>query len=559
MVQNRLRYFLRRIAWAAPGLLTAAMARGQNGVVLHEYIPPDAAEDLALGVLTPSGKMPAAMRTSSGVVSAPNTLRPEGDALGPSDRASSAGRVPTYGSDYASTSERFRIDGTTSDPGLLHYHEPFRPSIAPFKRMVVLDAVNDAFELVLRDSTQHRVELHDSPQAGDDEFYADLTLSGGQPLRIPSVSSGMRVLAADLEPDVPFQLRVDTADNWFFQAQNLIGKGRLILRIAAPRAALSPDVVANSYSTLTTALPEVPAIVSRAAEPVLQRIGVSRVFSPTDAVRTLVEYFRSFRPSHQHIDESAGRELYQQLALSRKGVCRHRAYAFVVTALALGIPARFVHNEAHAWVEVFDGKLWHRIDLGGAAPGLTFDGEKPEGPAYRMPSDNYEWPRESSPGDQLSLKSTGSQLATPMTASDPNLIAKSISTASHVSIQTDPGNHSQSNEPEIAEPAPQESAPDSRPLPKLSFHLVGDSTVHRGDAMRIAGVVESETGFCGMTRIDFTLLRQGERQLLGSTATDDRGRFQVQVTLPLSAGIGPYELAATTGESAACRASGATR
>jgi hypothetical protein len=535
------------------------MAQGQNGVILHEYIPPDAAEDLALGVLTPSGKMPAAMRTSSGVVSAPNTLRAEGDALGPSDKGSSAGRVPTYGADHTSTSERFRIDGATSDPGLLHYHEPFRPSIAPFKRMVVLDAVNDAFELVLRDSTQHKVELHDSPEAGYDEFYADLTLAGGQPVRIPSVSSGMRVLAADLEPDVPFQLRVDTADNWFFQAQSLIGKGRLILRVAAPRVALSPEVVANSYSTLTAALPVVPAIVSHAAEPILQRIGVSRVFSPTDALRTLVEYFRSFRPSTQHIDDATGRELYQQLALSRKGVCRHRAYAFVVTALALGIPARFVHNEAHAWVEVFDGKWWHRIDLGGAAPGFSFDGEKPEGPAYRMPSDNYEWPRDASPGDQLSLKPTSIPLAAPMTASDPNSSAKSIASASGLPNQPNPGNQSQASEPDVAGPAPKESGPDGRPLPKLSFHLVGDSTVHRGDTLSIEGIAQSETGFCGMTRIDFTLLRQGERQLLGSAATDDQGRFRVQVTLPLTAGIGPYELVATTGESAACRASGATR
>ena len=42
------------------------------------------------------------------------------------------------------------------------------------------------------------------------------------------------------------------------------------------------------------------------------------------------------------------------LALSQKGVCRHRAFAFLVTALGLGIPARMVINEAHAWVEVLD-------------------------------------------------------------------------------------------------------------------------------------------------------------------------------------------------------------
>ena len=34
------------------------------------------------------------------------------------------------------------------------------------------------------------------------------------------------------------------------------------------------------------------------------------------------------------------------LALSKKGVCRHRAYAFTITAQGLGIPARMVMNEA---------------------------------------------------------------------------------------------------------------------------------------------------------------------------------------------------------------------
>ena len=58
-------------------------------------------------------------------------------------------------------------------------------------------------------------------------------------------------------------------------------------------------------------------------------------------------------------------DVYLDLALSQRGVCRHRAFAFLVTALHLGIPTRMVVNEAHAWVEVSDGTLWHRIDLGG--------------------------------------------------------------------------------------------------------------------------------------------------------------------------------------------------
>jgi transglutaminase-like putative cysteine protease len=65
-------------------------------------------------------------------------------------------------------------------------------------------------------------------------------------------------------------------------------------------------------------------------------------------------------------------DLYLDLARGGKGLCRHRAYGFVVTARALGIHARFVQNEAHSWVEVqLPDVGFLRIDLGGATHGLT--------------------------------------------------------------------------------------------------------------------------------------------------------------------------------------------
>src|SRR5262249_50796144 len=64
-------------------------------------------------------------------------------------------------------------------------------------------------------------------------------------------------------------------------------------------------------------------------------------------------------------------DVYLDLAYSKRGVCRHRAFAFVLTANAAGIPARYVTNEAHAFVEVrVPDRGWIRIDLGGAASEL---------------------------------------------------------------------------------------------------------------------------------------------------------------------------------------------
>jgi len=110
-----------------------------------------------------------------------------------------------------------------------------------------------------------------------------------------------------------------------------------------------------------------------------------------------VAHFRSFAPSSELPAAATTEGLYEELALSRKGVCRHRSYAFLVTAHRLGLPTRFVHNEAHAWVEVFDGRLWHRIDLGGAAGRIEYE-RPPEVPLHRPPSDAFPWPARSDPG-----------------------------------------------------------------------------------------------------------------------------------------------------------------
>src|SRR5690606_27036069 len=103
-------------------------------------------------------------------------------------------------------------------------------------------------------------------------------------------------------------------------------------------------------------------------------------------------------PSEERRSET-GPELYAEIALGQVGVCRHRSFAFTVTALALGIPTRFVHNEAHAWVEVYDAKLWHRIDLGGAAGDVSF-GNALDVP-HVAPPDPHTWPAHSESGQDM--------------------------------------------------------------------------------------------------------------------------------------------------------------
>lgn len=112
----------------------------------------------------------------------------------------------------------------------------------------------------------------------------------------------------------------------------------------------------------------------------------------------LSDYFRAFKPGVQ-IEQDGS--VYERLTLSQIGVCRHRSYAFMVTARALGIPTRYVTNQVHAFVEVLDPSgRWRRVDLGGEgiAPeekGLTQDllRDKQQSTANYRPDDGLPRPK----------------------------------------------------------------------------------------------------------------------------------------------------------------------
>src|SRR5271167_919376 len=195
-------------ALVAAGLSGAAEA--SNEVVLHEPIPPDPAEDLALRVAL-TGDLPAAIQTPGGVVGAPDPLRPPA----PWDAS--------YG--VAGTSDAFAPDTDTRRPEVSDYDDPFTPSTAPFKRLDAFDAVLSDYHVEVRDPRLVRLAALQGgapPTAEEDAFYADMVIDipPDGSVRIPSVGPGARVVRARLgigETAVPFQILRDGADNWFLQ------------------------------------------------------------------------------------------------------------------------------------------------------------------------------------------------------------------------------------------------------------------------------------------------------------------------------------------------------
>lgn len=512
-------------------LVLAVTVPAWAGPVEHEYIKPDPAEDLRLSATTLNGSMPAALETPSGVVSAPDSQ--ESPFAG--ETAYGGGSTPD------SVDATYRIDRDTTRPEEVGYDDPFSPAITPFKRLYAFDAVDAELELVVADKALRPLSVGGDVEPGDDQFYADMAvdLTENTPVRIPSVGPGARVLAATVNPTLHFSLFHDGADNWFIKAQTR-KRVRLTMQLAIPRAVFGSPFGDASWSLLSRFLPKLPGSVRTAARKVLDELGVSQGISPRAAVTTLVAHFRDFSPSSD-LPKGHGAALYQELALSRKGVCRHRAYAFTITALALGLPTRMIRNEAHAWVEVFDGRLWHRIDLGGAAGRLDMKRDNTR-PVHSPPQDPYSWPKGAQSGLDMA-DHPGSSSSAPGTLSSSGAPTPAASAGGAQESQPSPSTGDDAMTP----------GDDPRPPAQLTLSLA-ERQVRRGEPLRVVGRVVADGDGCRHARVDVKLkTASGQVVQIGSLATDDAGRYSGSVVVPLArVDVGDYDVVVSTPGDARC-------
>lgn len=492
--------------------------------VLHEYVAPDPKEDVTLGTFTVAGQLAASLETPSGMVSAPDTLR----APSATDKA--------YGTSRASQDAVFYPDADTRRPDRVQYEEPFSPSVMPFKRLNVFDTVSADFGLRVAAPQLRKISPGGQAGANDEAFYGDMTVdvSPGESVRIPSVAAGARVLKIHTVPDTPVELFKDGAENWFVKSTTR-ARVRVLLQLAAPRGAFGGPVADAQWRSVPPA-PALPANVLAAANEVNRVIGVSKERSFRDDLAMLVSYYRGFAESAEPLTGKG--DLYTQIALSKQGVCRHRAFAFVISALALGIPARLVTNEAHAWVEVDDGRGFHRIDLGGAA--VDVDDQTPDARVpHKPPSDPFSWPN----GTTSSASAAADRARR---AREPDAAARGASSAAAAAPP-------KSSAAEILAPAPAADDPaDVRPKPTLVL-TVAEQRVSRNESLHVKGNVAAGGDPCGSLRVDIVLAQKGVRDLaLGTLATDEKGIFDGAVVVPTSLTLGEYEVLATTPGDSRC-------
>jgi hypothetical protein len=534
-------------SFAAHAARADGLPSAHDPPVLHEPIAPDPREDLAMHVLI-DGDFPAALRTPSGIVGAPDPRSPPS----PAD--------PSYrpGTEH----DVFVPDRDTRRPNIPGYDDPFTPSTAPFKRLEAFDAVRADYELYVRDDHLVPMALGTPPAPNEEEFYGDVVvdLESDARIRVPSVAPGAHIVRAHLNVgsrDVAITVLRDGADNWFVQPRAPVAKNaqvssraRLVMEIAAPRAAFGGPIADSAWGDLAF-VPPLPDNVVHDAALVRTAIGISRSLRPREVIAKLVHYFRSFSDSDD--PPRGSRSLYLDLALSKKGVCRHRAFAFLVTAQSVGIPTRLAMNEAHAWVEVNDGTAWRRIDLGGAGE-LTSPVRDPDRVPYEWPADPFAWPQGAVRGDEM--------------------IADARTNAQGSGSGSSKGSSSQSSGPvptpasSSAGPAPAPSADridrDDRPPSSVTV-TVNAADVKRGASMAVHGSVRADHDGCPHLAVEVWMSGPGgpapaagsppvppKLVQIGTLATDDQGDFDGRVVVPTSVSLGDYDVVARTGGDARC-------
>jgi hypothetical protein len=387
---------------AAAALVVSAVvvtARGQGAVaplpIPHEDLTPPAEEaertarrardgEPVLGPEPTEFQNPAAIKTAN------SKLLPE------PDREPGA---PVFG-EHSAVADRMtesRPDRNTGADGTLHYTEVFNPSVVPFKRMSALDAVRADYTLYTDSSARTAVPVGGKRQAGRELFWGSMSikLRTGRDVAIPSVSPDMEILSYETEPRIQIAFSKDRADNFFVRTDEpgIDNQYSLVFLVAARSSHFAPQLprrirIRDLPRDLVRPMP--PAIAAE-ADQTLREMRLHPDMTLEPALNALIAYYRSFEAKDP---PDPRQSIYRDLHKSQAGVCRHRSFAFMITANRLGIPTRYLSNEAHAWVEVYLPRQgWARVDLGGAALRLEVSGA--EDKAMHQPAGEDPFPKPS--------------------------------------------------------------------------------------------------------------------------------------------------------------------
>ena len=541
------------------GVTVAGLAVGQSPprrIVPHEDLPAPTGDQVSpmigAGSAGSAGATPAAFTAGDKVLPRPTLKK--------ADDARKTDPVLGTGGFAADRDTSMTPDTNTGPDTRLHYASVFNPDVLPFKRMSSLDGVSDDYTLKIARPAMTEVPVL-TPGATDksrDRFWGEMwiQLQPGIDVPLPSVAPDMRILSYDTEPRVRLQFLKDGADNFYVRTDESGASGRYFLRFFADADAsyftpalptgvrLTPQMVATM--TPPELRPMLPDGVRKAAKRTLDNLAVDANMDLGVAFNKLVGYFRAFEA--KALPRQTG-DVYRDLCDSQAGVCRHRSFAFMITANALGIPTRYVQNEAHAFVEVwFPQRGWQRVDLGGAA--LRMDVTGAENKTLHRPraDDPFAKPKEySQQYTQLEGDITGltDQQKTDRKRSlddaPPSGAFGPDATAGNGSASANSGSDRITPDPTL----PTVTQDPKKQTPRLVV-TTADTSAYRGAVVHIEGRVSAGGKAIANHPVDVFLApagRNGQNPVpLGRATTDKDGRFSQDFTVDRALDLATYEI-----------------
>lgn len=540
---------------AVAGAAIAQQATSGEEPVLHEFlrVSNEAAQPM-IGSAS-SGDNPAAIAAGDKVLPMPSLDEPM-------NTSGVLGKSGT-GSDRMT---KMTPDDQTGGDAQLTYEAVFNPDVLPFKRMSSLDAPQADFTLVVS-----RPQLTDLPVGGKtdksrDRFWGSVAvqLTTGQPAPLPSVAPDMRILSYEVKPALKVTFSKDGADNYYVRTdEKANGTYRLVFLADADAGYFAPQLpTKRSYTPLhvQTLTPselqvDIPPAVRAEAMKTLERIGIKADEELGSVFNKLVAYFRAFEEGTLDVDTG---NLYRDLCDTQTGVCRHRSYAFVITARTLGLPARYVQNEAHAFAEVwFPERNWVRIDLGGAALRMEVTGGENKTLHRPRSEDPFSKPRSYQDsfteieGDVSGLSSQ--QVADKKKGLDEAPASGEYDSVGNGSSDTASGSGAGTDESsDRIEPDPGLPTVKADPR-KATVDLIvtrADASAYRGDILRVEGRVATSGKGIPNHAVDVFLAPAGEHGAhsvrIGSSVSGPDGLFSQDFTIPAGLEAANYEIYLST-------------
>jgi hypothetical protein len=551
------------VALAAAAGLALAQGTSGNKQILHEPLPEPSADHGSANPMIGSSASgnPAAFSAGDKVLPRP--------ALDGKPKTPDAAEPVLGKSGFAADRDtKFEADEKTGADPTLHYVSVFNPDVVPFKRMSAFDKIYDDQTLHVASTALVEVPVGGTTDARTrDRFWGDVLvqLSPGRDVPLPSVAPDMRILSYEIKPRMALKFSKDGADNYFVRSDEASASGtyRLVFLADADAGYFAPslprtqykvrDIAAHAPPELREQLATISPELRRQAKITLDRIGVDDGYDLGVGFNGLVNYFRAFEAGK--IQHPTG-NTYRDLCDSQAGVCRHRSFAFMITANALGIPTRYVENEAHAFVEVwFPERNWQRIDLGGAALRLDISGAQDKTIHRPRADDPFSKPANYGKGGSYSQLQGDIRGLTDHQLADKHRPLDQSPPSGAVGDQLGSGAGSNFTPDRISpDPTLPAVAPDpKKQTPNLRI-TIADASAYRGASIHVEGIVQNaDHRAIADHTVRVFMAPAGDHQHsipIGIATTGADGTFRTDLPIPPSVSLQTYELLLSTDEDA---------